>query len=147
VLLQRQELESLIPHAGGMCLLDGVTAWDDSSITCVTQSHALDNNPLRTAAGLHSLHLAEYGAQAMAVHGGLLARAEGRKAAPGFLTMLRAVKLHRQRVDDLAGELTVQAQQMMAADSGWTYNFVVSHQGQALAEGRVMVMMQPEAVA
>lgn len=144
MMIERAELESLIPHAGGMCLLDAVVAWDAESISCISGSHRLSDNPLRSNDRLHSLHLAEYGAQAMAVHGGLLARAEGRTAPPGFLAMLRGIQLHRQRVDDLPGELAVSARQMMAADSGWTYSFEVSHQGEKLAEGRVMVMVQPE---
>ena len=143
--LDRQGLEALIPHTGGMCLLDAVIDWDDSRIVCETRSHQLQNNPLRSGDMLHSLHLAEYGAQAMAVHGGLLAQAEGSTAAPGFLAMLRGLQLHCQRVDDLEGPLTVTASQLLAADSGWTYQFTVEHADQTLAEGRVTVMLQQEA--
>lgn len=143
MLVARAELESLIPHAGGMCLLDGVTAWDAQTISCISRSHQLEDNPLRDAGKLHSLHLAEYGAQAMAVHGGLLARAEGRQAAPGFLAMLRGLQLHRQELQDLPEALVVTATQMLAADSGWTYSFEVHHAQALLAQGRVTVMLQP----
>lgn len=145
--LDRTGLQALIPHAGGMCLLDAVLDWDETCIECETRSHRLADNPLRSQGQLHSLHLAEYGAQAMAVHGGLLARAEGRNAAPGFLAMLRGLQLHCQRIDDLDGSLTVKASQLLAADSGWTYQFEVGHDGRVLAEGRVMVMLQPHAAA
>ncbi len=142
MLIERSELEALIPHAGGMCLLDAVQAWDQNSITCVTHSHQLSDNPLRNLGVLHSLHLAEYGAQAMAVHGGLLARSEGLTAAPGFLAMLRGLQLHRQQIDDLPGPLIVSAQQLLASDSGWTYSFEVHHEQTLLAEGRVTVMLR-----
>ena len=54
---------------------------------------------------LRAVHLCEYGAQAMAVHGGLLARAAGGRAKPGLLVALRAVELHVARIDDLPGVL------------------------------------------
>ena len=73
-LLAHAELEALIPHAGGMCLLDTVESWDAETIHCRSLSHLRADNPLREKGRLAALHLAEYGAQAMAVHGGLLAR-------------------------------------------------------------------------
>lgn len=142
--LQRTELEALIPHAGGMCLLDAVVDWDDGHIHCQTHSHQLADNPLRSNDQLNSLHLTEYGAQAMAVHGGLLAQAEGKTAVPGFLAAVRGLQLQRSRIDDLAGPLDVRATQMMAAATGWTYQFTVHHAEELLAEGRVMVMLQQE---
>lgn len=141
MLLQRSELEALIPHAGSMCLLDGVEAWDDRSITCLSRSHRLEDNPLRSRGILHSLHLAEYGAQAMAVHGGLLARQEGARAAPGFLAVLRGIRLHRPRIDDIEEELMIIARQLMAGDKGWTYGFEISHAREPLASGRATVML------
>ncbi len=144
MLIERRELETLIPHSGGMCLLDGVEQWDDECIKCISMSHRLADNPLLSHGKLHSLNLAEYGAQAMAVHGGLLARAEGRIAAPGFLAMLRGIQLHRQKIDDLRGALIVTARQLLAADSGWTYSFEIHHEKSLLAEGRVTVMLQKE---
>ena len=41
----------------------------------------------------------------MAVHGGLRAAAAGGRAAPGMLVALRDVALHRDRIDDLRGDL------------------------------------------
>lgn len=141
MVLQRAELEALIPHAGSMCLLDGVKAWDTRSITCMSRSHRLEDNPLRSRGILHSLHLAEYGAQAMAVHGGLLARREGGRAAPGFLAVLRGIRLHRPRIDDIEDDLMIIAHQVMAAENGWTYGFEVSHARGPLASGRATVML------
>ena len=73
---------TLIPHQGAMCLLDDVVAWDDQRIHARSDSHRRDDNPLRSDGRLRAVHLCEYGAQAMAVHGGLVARAAGGVASP-----------------------------------------------------------------
>ncbi len=143
-LIERAELEALIPHAGGMCLLDSVQAWDDSRIHCQSETHRVAENPLRRDGRLAALHLAEYGAQAMAVHGGLLARAQGQVAAPGFLASLRNLKWHIDFIETLPGPLDVHASQLMAAATGWTYQFEIHHRDTQLASGRAMVMLMSD---
>jgi predicted hotdog family 3-hydroxylacyl-ACP dehydratase len=86
------------------------------------------------------LNLCEYGAQAMAVHGGLLAQRDGNTAAPGLLVSLREVKLHVARIDDLPGDLDVCAQRLLAGVEAMQYAFRVEHAGVVLAEGRAAVM-------
>ena len=130
----------LIPHRGTMCLLDAVVAWDEEQIHLRTDSHRRADNPLRSDGRLRAVHLCEYGAQAMAVHGGLLARRAGGAAAPGLLVSLRAVRLHVDRIDDLAGTLDVQAQSLAASTASWQYAFRVECAGRLLAEGRATVM-------
>jgi predicted hotdog family 3-hydroxylacyl-ACP dehydratase len=142
----RDEILSLIPHQGTMCLLDEVVEWDETRVLCRTRSHARADNPLRDAAGLRAVHLCEYGAQAMAVHGGLLAREHGGRARPGLLVSLRGVKLHAGRVDALPDALDVEAEQLMAGEDSWQYAFRIHHQGQLLAEGRAAVMMAPQGI-
>ena len=132
--------QHLIPHRGTMCLLDTVVGWDDERIHLLTDSHRRADNPLRSDGVLRAVHLCEYGAQAMAVHGGLLAQRAGIVAAPGLLVSLRAVKLHVARVDDLSGDLDVRAERLLDAGSSWQYAFRVEHAGALLAEGRSTVM-------
>src|SRR3954454_17134915 len=105
--------QALIPHTGAMCLLDDVIAWSDTTLHARTNSHRCADNPLRRDGVLRALHLCEYGAQAMAVHGGLIARASGHVAAPGFLVSLRAIELRIARIDNLAGLLDVHAEQLL----------------------------------
>ncbi len=78
-------LLSLIPHQGAMCLLDRVVEWDKDRVLLATATHRAADNPLRLDGRLRAVHLCEYGAQAMAVHGGLSAQC-GRKAnrSPAF---------------------------------------------------------------
>ncbi|TMH48667.1 MAG: hydroxymyristoyl-ACP dehydratase, partial [Betaproteobacteria bacterium] len=34
MLISREAIATMIPHAGSMCLLDGVISWDASRIRC-----------------------------------------------------------------------------------------------------------------
>lgn len=135
------DLASLIPHAGRMCLLDAVLAWDATTLHARSSSHALPDHPLRTAAGLHAVHLAEYGAQAMAVHGALRDRAQGITGVkPGRLVSLRDVLLAVEFVDPLAGSVDVHAECLYADDAGAQYAFRVEQGGRLLASGRAAVI-------
>lgn len=138
--LPKSDWSALIPHAGAMCLLDEVVAWDEASIRLRTRSHRRAGNPLRSDGRLRALHLAEYGAQAMAVHGGLVARAAGEIARPGYLVSLREVELHVERVDDLDGALDVHAERLLGDGDSWQYRFRVEHRGNLLAAGRAAVV-------
>ncbi len=139
--LDRDAIQTLIPHQGLMCLLDSVNSWDAQRIACSTHSHQRADNPLRSDDQLHALHLCEYGAQAMAVHGGLLAREVGGSAKPGLLVSLRAVELHRERIDDLPDALKVTAEKLLNAGDSWQYQFNIHHRDELLASGRAAVMM------
>lgn len=132
--------QALIPHQGTMCLLDDVVAWDGETIHARTESHRRAGNPLRSDGRLRSVHLCEYGAQAMAVHGGLLARQSGGVAAPGLLVSLRAVDLLVDRIDDLGGALDVYAEKLVGSDASWQYAFRIEHDGAVLARGRAAVL-------
>lgn len=124
-----------------MCLLDAVESWDEQTIHAVTASHALADNPLRSDRGLHAIHLAEYGAQAMAVHGGLLARSRGSETVrPGRLVSLRDVQLSGLRIDHMNGRLDVHAQCLYADDSGAQYSFRIEHDGRVICSGRAAVI-------
>ena len=45
MMLGRTQIERLVPHAGAMCLLDAVMAWDSSSIDC-TSARPTAQHPL-----------------------------------------------------------------------------------------------------
>ena len=139
--LDHSAIAGLIPHAGRMCLLARVDAWDAQRIRCSATSHRESDNPLRSASGLLASAAIEYAAQAAAVHGALNARAAGHSAAPGFLASARGVKLHRLRLDDLAGELAVDTEHLAGHDRQLLYAFTVRHQGAVVAEGRLAVVL------
>ena len=142
-MLDKSHWAHLIPLRDAMCLLDTVVAHDDARLHARTASHRRIDNPLRSDGRLRALHLCEYGAQAMAVHGALTAQAAGTRAQPGVLVSLRAVELHVARIDDLPGDLDVHAGRLLAGDTSWQYAFRVEHAGVLLAQGRAAVMVAP----
>jgi predicted hotdog family 3-hydroxylacyl-ACP dehydratase len=141
-MIDRAGILAVIPHQGAMCLWDAVVDWDAQAIRLRTDTHRDPANPLRSAGRLRAVHLCEYGAQAMAVHGGLLARERGGRAAAGMLVALRGVELHVARIDDLPGPLECEAQALVVGDGGQQYAFRITHAGTLLAEGRAAVMLQ-----
>ncbi len=141
----RNTILSLVPHQGDMCLWDEVLAWDARSIRLRAANHRDPAHPLRGGKQLRAVHLCEYGAQAMAVHGGLLAQAAGGRAKPGLLVALRAIELHLTRVDDLPGDLVCSADVLTDGETSWQYAFRITHEDRLLAEGRAAVVLhQPD---
>lgn len=139
-MLGREAIAALIPHQGAMCLLDRVIEWDRDRIVLATATHRSSDNPLRLDGRLRAVHLCEYGAQAMAVHGGLSAQADGRVAQPGFLVSLRDVKLNVDYIDDLEGELLISATRLLESAGSWQYSFEAKHGDALLASGRAAII-------
>jgi predicted hotdog family 3-hydroxylacyl-ACP dehydratase len=120
--LSRGQFEHLIPHVGSMALIDTVESWSEQHIICRTGTHQNVENPLRLDGALSAIHLLEYGAQAMAIHGGLLSG----KASPGFLAAVRGAHFYVTRLDDIPGELNVQADAELKIQNGAVYQFRVT---------------------
>ena len=142
-MLSREQIEALIPHKGSMCLWDEVVAWDERSLRLRARNHVDPGHPLRSQGRLRAVHLCEYGAQAMAVHGGLRAQRSGEPVRPGLLVALRGVLLHCVQIDTLAGWIECEAEVLVEGDGSQQYSFRISHDGKLLAEGRAAVMLQP----
>ena len=140
--IDRATIEALVPHKHAMCLWDEVLDWDAGRIRLRATSHRDPAHPLRGTGGLRAVHLCEYGAQAMAVHGGLLAREAGGVAPPGMLVALRGVRLLVARIDGLPGALECEAQQLAASEASQQYAFRILHGGDLLAEGRATAMLR-----
>lgn len=120
--LTRAEIAGLIPHAGAMCLLDSVEQWDGDRIRCMSRSHRDADNPMRMEGRLPAVCGIEYAAQAMAVHGGLAGKTAGRPRA-GYLASLRDVVYARDRLDDLEGDLVVEAERVAGDGAQVIYRF------------------------
>ncbi len=141
-MIPRYQIESLIPHKGSMCLWDMVLDWSVEKIVLQAGNHRDIEHPLRSDGKLRALHLCEYGAQAMAVHGGLCASGSGGAARPGLLVALRGVNLHIERIDMLPGMLICEARVLVQTIDSQQYEFRIRHQDQLLAEGRAVVILQ-----
>jgi predicted hotdog family 3-hydroxylacyl-ACP dehydratase len=137
--LARPEIMALIPHAGAMCLLDEVLAWDADHVSCLSHRFAAADNPLRRADGvLGTAGGIEIAAQAMAVHGRLIAP-HGGAPVPGMLVSLRDVRLHAASLDG-PGPLTITATRLLGDAQGASYSFTVSGAASELLSGRATVM-------
>jgi predicted hotdog family 3-hydroxylacyl-ACP dehydratase len=136
------DIRSLVPHAGEMCLLERIVSATDTGIVCATFSHRSATNPLRRDGALAALHLAEYGAQTMAVHGGL--QSAGEAARGGMLVAIRDLRLRIVRLDDLEGELQVHATKLTASAGGRIYSFSARVAEREIGNGRVSVMFARE---
>jgi predicted hotdog family 3-hydroxylacyl-ACP dehydratase len=140
MLVNRSEIENMIPHTGTMCLLDGVLQWNATTIQCVSSSHRAPDNPLRSHSQLPTLCGIEYAAQAMAVHGGL-AGIVGHKPRAGYLVGLRDVVCHVARLDDLADDLIIDVEQIMGDASLAIYQFSLWAGAAELLRGRATVVL------
>ncbi|HEY7638485.1 MAG TPA: hypothetical protein VH814_02085 [Steroidobacteraceae bacterium] len=135
-------ISSLVPQQGSMCLLERVIEWDERHVVLETSTHRSPDNPLRANGRLRAVHLCEYGAQAMAAHGGLRGTVTGVKPKPGMLVSLRAVKFKRDYIDDLPADLRVEAICLQSDATSLQYSFRVTHGDTLLAEGRGAVVLQ-----
>ena len=140
MLVSKEEIARLIPHAGAMCLLDGVAQWDATRIRCVSGRHRDPANPMRARGQLPALCGVEFAAQAMAVHGGL-AGIIGSRPRAGYLAALRDVICLRDRLDDMDGDLVVDAEQVMGDEGQVIYRFTVTVGDMIVLSGRATVIL------
>jgi predicted hotdog family 3-hydroxylacyl-ACP dehydratase len=135
------DISQLLPHAGTARMIERVVRWDRDGIVAATARHRAMDNPLRKNGRLAAVHLAEFGAQAMAIHGGLLITADGGTPRPALLVSVRDLTVSRDHIDELPGELEVTARVLLAGASGFQYSFEVRHAGELIASGRVAAMV------
>ena len=144
MLIGRSEIAALIPHSGAMCLLDSVRSWDTKSITCLASSRHDADHPLASDDRLDTVCGIEYAAQAMAVHGGLIA---GRRSAAGYLASVRDVICHTARLDLSREDIEVTATLLAADTAGSIYTFVLRRGEITILEGRAAVVLDAAQVA
>jgi predicted hotdog family 3-hydroxylacyl-ACP dehydratase len=143
--LDRAWIAAHIPHQGSMCLLDAVSEWSPERIRCTSASHRRADNPLRAEGRLGSACGIEYAAQAMAIHGALLA-AKGDDPRQGYLTSVRGVDLIAERLDDIDSDLDIEAERLSGDDNNVLYRFEVRAAGRLLLGGRAAVVLDAGAL-
>ena len=141
--LNRAAIATRIPHQGSMCLLDSVLDWSPEAIRCRASSHRAADNPLRAEGRLGAACGIEYAAQAMAVHGALLADSSQRPRQ-GYLASVRGVELFVSRLDDIADDLELVAERLSGDNNNVLYQFTVSAAGRELLRGRAAVILDAE---
>ena len=145
-------IEQHIPHKGRMCLLDEVLSWDAAHIRCRSASHRASDNPLRAHGRLGAACGIEYAAQAMAVHGALIAASaplastvsrsvrSSIGAAVGSLASVRNGALHVVRLDALEADLIATAERITGDGRTVLYEFSVWGAPQLLLSGRASIV-------
>ena len=134
-----------------MCLLDEVLSWDATRIRCCSSTHRAADNPLRADGRLGAACGIEYAAQAMAVHGALVAASAPLAStvdlsvrdsigAVGYLASLRDVVLYVSRLDDLAADLIAAAERITGDGRTVLYEFSVWGEEQQLLSGRASIV-------
>ena len=141
--LDRAWIAGHIPHQFRMCLLDSVIEWDEMHVICRATSHRDADNPLRAHGRLGVACGIEYAAQAMAVHGVLLAPAAALPRT-GYLTSLREVAFHASRLDDVVADLEIEAWRHAGDGNNALYRFTVRADHCELLEGRAAVMLDAD---
>jgi predicted hotdog family 3-hydroxylacyl-ACP dehydratase len=141
-MLKAGELCELMPHDGFMCLIQELLEWDEEQIVCRTRSHLSPDNPLRTGQWLSAIHAVEYGAQAIGLHGGLLAKTTGVPRRSGLLVGLRQVNLYRERLDDTDAALVITAHRLLADPHNLLYAFALTLNQEPVAQGRAAIITQ-----
>ncbi|HUM99146.1 MAG TPA: 3-hydroxylacyl-ACP dehydratase [Halothiobacillus sp.] len=138
--LCKADIAARIPHQGALCLLDCVTHWDALRIECLAISHRAADNPLHRQGRLGAVIGIEYAAQAMAVHGALLAE---RDTPPqkGLITRVQQVQWHTERLDDCTAPLTITAVRLMGDARMVRYHFWVCCEALLLLEGAASVLL------
>ena len=139
-IITKTDIEAIIPHAGDMCLLEQVISFSNEEIICRTQSHLNTDNPLKTNGKLSKMHLIEYGAQAIAVHGGLLERdSNNDQPKLGYIATVKAVKWGD--FDPLTELLEIKANAVMRDEISKLYEFtIIDAQLRNVCSARVMVI-------
>jgi predicted hotdog family 3-hydroxylacyl-ACP dehydratase len=127
-----------------MCLLDEVLSWDAVHIRCRATSHRLTDNPLRAHGRLGAACGVEYAAQAMAVHGAIMAHTTGTRTRAGLLTSVRSLVLAVTRLDDLPTDLIASAARIAGDEGSTLYEFTLSGGGRELLSGRASIVFGME---
>ncbi len=134
------DLCARLPHAGAMCLLDELLAWDALSLVCTAKSHADPDNPLRRNGRLAAVHAVEYAGQASALHSALAA-ADGAPVR-ALLGALNDLTLGRAYLDDLPAPLVISVSQELVMGHCASYRFALTCGDLAVAQGRLTVAGQ-----
>ncbi len=137
-------IDALTPHAGAMRLIARVRSHDAQQIVCEADSHRASDNPLRRDGVLPPIAALEYGAQAMAIHGALLASFAA-KPRVGFLVAAHELAWQVERLDTLASPLTIVATRLFGSDNQVAYEFAITTPDQLpVMRGRASVVLSAD---
>jgi len=133
-------LDALLPHAGRMRLIDRVVSYDEHKIVCESDSHRLADHPLVEGARLSIVCGLEYGAQAMALHGALMA-AEGGHPRRGYLVAASNLRWSTERLDTYEAPLIIEANSEFRSENQVAYRFEIRVDAKVVLTGEARVQL------
>lgn len=144
--LSKTEIAARIPHSGPMCLLDCVVSWNNETILCEATNHRDADHPLARDGMLDTMAAIEYAAQAMAVHGALIAEnsastVNDNSPKMGYLASVRDVACAIPFLHELTAPLRIEATRIAGEETRVLYEFSVTSGEQMCAQGRAAVVL------
>lgn len=137
-------IEQLLPHAGRMQLIDRIISYDDHKIVCESDSHQTADHPLAEHGVLSIVCGLEYGAQAMAIHGALLAASKPGGARHGYLVSASDLRWTVERLDRCAAPLVIEAASEFRSGNQVAYRFELRAGGDIVLSGRASVLLSAQ---
>ena len=136
-------IETLLPHSGRMRLIDRVLSYDEQTIVCESDSHRAAHHPLAEDGVLSIICGLEYGAQAMAIHGALLATGgtPTARARHGFLVAASDLQWTVDRLDRCTAPIVITAVSEFRSGNQVAYRFDINASGTAVLQGRASVIL------
>lgn len=132
-----EDAKARMPHKGPMQLIGAIKHMDDNAIHAEPADHTAPDFPLRINGSLYTSALVELGAQAAAAHASIHGVGG---AHAGLVLAVSNVTLHTQVTPNTP--LQIQATRVAGMDQSARYTFQVTTQGQALAEGELLLSMR-----
>ncbi|NOY72543.1 MAG: hypothetical protein GXP14_09235 [Gammaproteobacteria bacterium] len=139
MLIAKKEIEKLIPHGVEMCLLDGVVAWNECTLTAVSHFHFSPGNPLLEKGQLAIVNLVEYGAQAAAIHAALNQTGLS-STRPAYLGAIKSIKFHCQTIDTAIKLLEIKVHCLASSPDGAVYTITTEGGDQPLLSGKIILV-------
>ena len=147
-MLDRHWIAAHIPHQGAMCLLEKVENWSHEHVYCRTTRHRDISNPMRATGRLGAACGIEFAAQAMALHGALIATQQDATPFPqpkaGLLVSVRQVQFNVARLDDIEDDLQVEVTRLSGNTHNVMYDFQLRDETRVLITGRATVILDTE---
>jgi len=150
-ILNREEIERRLPHAGVMSLLDKIIQADETTLTAQAVSYRDADNPLRVNGKITMVNGIEYAAQAMAVHGALVLEKKQEenkaelKSSQGYIATVRNIELNSPYFPEAdpssSAALLIKVKQLMSDQNGFTYQFDIHYEQQQLISGRITIFL------
>jgi predicted hotdog family 3-hydroxylacyl-ACP dehydratase len=146
-MLDRHWIAAHIPHQDGMSLLEQIESWGPEYVRCQTSRHRDSAIPMRSAGRLGAACGIEFAAQAMALHGALIAEALDTpppRPRAGLLVSVRNVQLNVVRLDDIEDDLLIEVRRLSGGTDNVMYEFQLRDNQRVLITGRATVILDAE---